>query len=42
MDEQYTCDECGRRFPLTQVQITNGGERTICASCQPIEERVFE
>lgn len=39
MDEQHVCDECGRAFPLTQVLITNGGERTICDSCQTVEDR---
>lgn len=41
MDEQYECDECGHEFPLTQVQITNDGERTVCAGCQTVEDRII-
>lgn len=42
MDEEYTCDECGRRFPLTQVQLTNDGERAVCGSCLAVEDRIID
>lgn len=37
MDERYECDECGRRFPLTQVKHTS--DRTVCDSCMTVEDR---
>lgn len=37
MDEVYPCDACGRRCPLTQVQISD--VRTVCESCRAGEER---
>jgi formylmethanofuran dehydrogenase subunit E len=40
MDEEYTCDECGRRFPLTQVRIS--GDRTVCGSCMAVEDRIID
>lgn len=40
MDEEYTCDECGRKFPLTQVRIS--GNRTVCGSRIAVEEHISD
>lgn len=37
MDDKHICDEYGRTWPLTQLQITTGGERTVCSACLTIE-----
>ncbi|MFC6965159.1 hypothetical protein ACFQL7_27825 [Halocatena marina] len=38
MDEVYTCEDCERKFPLTQVQIR--ADRTVCGSCLAATERL--
>lgn len=40
MDNVQICDECEQKFPITQVQITNGSERTVCSGCQTVEDRI--
>lgn len=39
MDKEYLSDDCGRKFPLTQVRIR--GDRIVCGSCLAVEERLY-
>lgn len=36
MDEEYVCDRCERRFPITQVTID--GDTVLCGACLPVEQ----
>lgn len=39
--DEYTCDDCDDEYPLSEVFITKGGDRVVCAGCAGVDDRII-
>jgi hypothetical protein len=41
-ENEYECERCGDDYPLTEVIVSDGGERVVCGGCLDVEDRIIE